>query len=84
MREVVISFGVFAAILWLAPSSGSASPEYGRRTGKECTYCHPPANYTLTDAGKFYQAHKTLKGYQPKAEPKTEPAKPGAESDKHR
>jgi hypothetical protein len=45
-----------------------ASPEYARRTQKDCSYCHPPKNYTLTDAGKYYQAHrKSLQGYVPKA-----------------
>lgn len=70
MRHLVLSIGVFLSILWLSPSPGVASPEYSRRTQKECSYCHPPANFTLTDAGKYYQAHKTLKGYQPKTEPK--------------
>lgn len=79
MHNLVLSLGVFVAILWLSPSAGTASPVYSRRTGKECTYCHPPTNYTLTDAGKFYQSHKTLKGYQPR----TEPRKPEGESNKH-
>jgi hypothetical protein len=79
MRELVLVFGALAAIVWLSPSPGIASPEYSRRTGKECAYCHPPTNYTLTDAGKFYQSHKTLKGY----EPKTEPRKPKTESNKN-
>lgn len=70
MRHLMISAAIFAAILWFSPSASVASPEYARRTGKECNYCHPPANYTLTDAGKYYQAHKTLKGYEPKVEPK--------------
>ena len=70
MRHLILSASVAAAILGLLPSTTVASPEYSRRTQKECNYCHPPANYTLTDAGKYYQAHKTLKGYQPKVEPK--------------
>lgn len=78
MRHLIPCAGIAAAILWLSPSSGVASPEYSRRTQKECNYCHPPTNYTLTEAGKYYQEHKTLKGYQPKAEPKkTAPGRPG-------
>jgi len=43
-----------------------ANPEYGRKTGKECNYCHPPNNFNLTAAGKYYKEHgKSLKGYVP-------------------
>lgn len=70
MRHLLLCAGVAAAIFWICPSASLASPEYSRRTQKECSYCHPPSNYTLTEAGKYYQAHKTLKGYQPKVEPK--------------
>ena len=46
-----------------------ATPEYGRKTAKECNYCHPPKNFQLTEAGKYYQEHhKSLKGYVPKPE----------------
>lgn len=81
MRHLILSASFAAAIMWLLPSKTAASPEYSRRTQKECNYCHPPANYTLTDAGKYYQAHKTLKGYQPKVEPpKPGTGQPSAQS----
>lgn len=70
MRNLILSAAIFVTVLYFSPSPGVASPEYARRTQKDCNYCHPPANYTLTNAGKYYQAHKTLKGYQPKDEPK--------------
>jgi hypothetical protein len=66
----------FAALLLAA--SAFANPEYSRRTGKECNYCHPPKNFRLNEAGKYYRDHgKSLKGYVPSAtpQPKTPPAR---------
>jgi hypothetical protein len=53
----------------LAAGAAFATPEYGRKSGKECNYCHPAGNYQLTDAGKYYQQHKSLKGYVPPVKP---------------
>src|SRR5579883_3277936 len=75
MRRFLCSGVVFVAVFWLLPSSEEASPVYSRRTNKECTFCHPPTNYNLTEAGKYYQEHKTLNGYQPKDEKKADPKK---------
>ena len=49
-------------------------PEYTKATKKACTFCHKenkPADKdamskNLTDAGKYYQEHKSLDGYTPK------------------
>lgn len=65
MSKFLLSAAVFAAILYLAPSRSFATPEYSRRSDKECSYCHPAKGYSLTEAGKYYKEHKTLKGYQP-------------------
>ena len=48
--------------------------EYTKATKKACLFCHKtnqPAkkdvmNSNLTDAGKYYQEHKSLDGYQEK------------------
>lgn len=64
MRSSLVGAAVFLATLWLLPTKSVGSPVYSRRTNKDCTYCHPPTNYNLTDAGKYYQEHKTLNGYQ--------------------
>jgi hypothetical protein len=64
--------------IWLLPTGTAGSPVYSRRTDKDCTYCHPPTNYNLTDAGKYYQQHKTLKGYQPKQDQKKDAPKKSA------
>lgn len=75
MRSLLCSVTVLLAIYSFLPMGSTASPVYSRRTQKDCTYCHPPTNYNLTEAGKYYQQHKTLQGYQ---EPrKTEPKKAG-------
>jgi len=65
MGKFILSAAVFAAILYLIPTASFATPEYSRRSDKECNYCHPAKGYTLTDAGKYYKDHKTLKGYVP-------------------
>jgi hypothetical protein len=49
-------------------------PEYTKETKKTCTFCHAknvPGNKAemqknLTDAGKYYQEHKSLDGFAPK------------------
>ena len=44
-------------------------PEYTKATKKACVYCHTDykANpKSLTDAGKYYNEHKSLDGYQDK------------------
>ena len=49
------------------PKVGGAKPDYTRRTGQTCEYCHPPNSRALNDAGEYYAAHKrSLAGYKPK------------------
>ena len=74
MRPFLFATVVLIAILCLVPREAVTSPVYSRRTNKECSYCHPPNTYNLNEAGKYYQDHKTLNGYQPKgATKKTDP-----------
>jgi hypothetical protein len=48
--------------------------EYTKQTKKACTFCHQKnepgnkdaMNKNLTDAGKYFQEHKSLDGYQEK------------------
>ena len=70
MRTFLSATAVLFANLCLAPREAASSPVYSRRTNKECSYCHPPNTYNLNDAGKYYQEHKSLNGYQPKETPK--------------
>jgi len=49
-------------------------PEYTKATKKACLYCHQKneasnkdaMSKNLTEAGKYYQEHKSLDGYQGK------------------
>ncbi len=66
MRPFFLAAAVLVAILCLVPREAATSPVYSRRTNKECAYCHPPNTYNLNGAGKYYQEHRSLDGYQPK------------------
>jgi len=60
------------AIIVLAVFSGcmltiaSAKPEYAKKEGKPCTFCHVKmGSKELNDAGKYYKAHDhSLEGYK--------------------
>jgi hypothetical protein len=45
----------------------TAKPEYAKKEGKACTYCHVKAGQKdLNDAGKYYKEHNhSLEGYKP-------------------
>jgi hypothetical protein len=47
-------------------SLGISKPEYSKKEGKACTFCHPPGKFKeLTDAGKYYKDHNhSLEGYK--------------------
>ncbi len=67
---------IVIAVASLLPAVASANPEYSRRTGKECNYCHPANTFRLNDAGKYYKEHKSLKGFVlPPATPVPNPPK---------
>jgi hypothetical protein len=54
---------VLATIIAIPFSMGK--PEYGKKEGKACTFCHPPGKFKeLNDAGKYYKDHNhSLEGY---------------------
>jgi hypothetical protein len=55
---------VLATIIAIPFSMGK--PEYGKKEGKACTFCHPPGKFKeLNDAGKYYKDHNhSLEGYK--------------------
>ena len=61
--------------LALAVLSGSlltlatAKPEYAKKEGKACTFCHPAGKFKeFTEAGKYYKGHNhSLEGYKASA-----------------
>jgi len=66
MKVVRLLLLVTIALL-IAIAVGISKPEYAKKEGKTCSFCHvggkPPA---LTEAGKYYKEHNhSLKGYEP-------------------
>ena len=62
--KILAALAIFSgSLLTLA----TAKPEYAKKEGKPCTFCHvKPGSKELTDAGKYYQAHNhSLEGYKP-------------------
>jgi len=60
---------VFGALVVLAGSAltlVNAKPEYSKKEGKACTFCHAAGKFKeLTDAGKYYMNHThSLEGYK--------------------
>ncbi len=66
-----LKYFVPAAILALGvaitATNTQAKPEYAKKEGKTCVYCHVKAgSKDLNDAGKYYKEHNhSLVGYQP-------------------
>lgn len=70
--EILALAGIFSGAFFFSAGTGVAKPEYARRTGKECSFCHPSDSWNLKDAGKYYRDHHySLQGYVEPA-----PAKP--------
>ena len=72
MRRVVssaIACAVALGCVFVNAVPAAAKPEYTRKTTKGCAFCHQPPGYNLTDAGKYYADHGSLKGYKPKPKP---------------
>ena len=63
---------LFGGLLVIIVLSGSlltvatAKPEYAKKEGKTCVFCHVKMGVKeLNDAGKYYKDHKhSLKGYK--------------------
>lgn len=70
--KLAVSAGIVAVAVFFSATTSWAVPEFARKTKKECSFCHPPDSWNLTEAGRYYREHKhSLEGYQPKS-----PAKP--------
>ena len=50
----------------------TAKPEYSKKEGKKCVFCHTKmGSKELNEAGKYYQEHNhSLEGYKAPAESK--------------
>ena len=57
---------ILAAGLLVPVRISPAKPDYTRRTGKDCEFCHPADSRKLNQAGEYYRDHgNSLKGYRP-------------------
>lgn len=66
MRLLKLFVLVFSLALVMSTLS-VAKPEYSKKEGKGCTYCHTKmGSKELNDAGKYYKEKGTLKGYEEK------------------
>jgi len=63
LLKVLIATSVFCACLL---TLATAKPEYSKKEGKGCTFCHVKAgSKDLNAAGNYYQEHDhSLKGYK--------------------
>jgi len=64
LLKILIAFAILSGSL---VTLATAKPEYAKKEGKKCTFCHTKAgSKELNDAGKYYQAHNhSLEGYKP-------------------
>ncbi len=63
--KLVKLFGLVLALGLMASTMMVAKPEFAKKEGKACTFCHVKAGSTdLNDAGKYYKEKGTLKGYE--------------------
>jgi cytochrome c553 len=63
LLKVLFAVAVLSASLL---SIATAKPEYAKKEGKACTFCHvKTGSKELNDAGKYYKEHDhSLKGYK--------------------
>ena len=67
--KVIVPAALVVGGFMVCSTASYGKPEFTKETKKACTYCHVDAKKTpkdLKDAGKYYQQHKSLDGYQDK------------------
>jgi cytochrome c553 len=72
--KLIVPAAIVLGGFLVCSTASYGKPEYTKATKKACTFCHQknePGNKeamskNLTDAGKYYQEHKSLDGYQGK------------------
>jgi len=72
--KLIVPAAIVLGGILVCSTASYGKPEYTKSTKKACTFCHAknePGNKdamtkNLTDAGKYYQEHKSLDGYQEK------------------
>ncbi|HEY1239668.1 MAG TPA: hypothetical protein VGF16_03885 [Bryobacteraceae bacterium] len=67
--KLIIPAVILAGGFLLCSTATYGKAEFTKATKKACVYCHVDAQKApkeLKDAGKYYQEHKTLDGYEEK------------------
>jgi hypothetical protein len=64
--KLAIPAAVLTIGFLICTSASYGKPEYAKKEGKTCTFCHVKlGDKELNDAGKFYQGHDhSLDGYK--------------------
>lgn len=63
LLRMIVGFALASVIV--AAGVARASEKIATETGKACTACHDkPGSKLLTDSGKYYEAMKSLDGYE--------------------
>ena len=64
--KIIRSLLLLTLAAFIGVSMVMSKPEYAKKEGKACTFCHPPGKFKeLTDAGKYYKEHNhSLEGYK--------------------
>jgi len=67
--KVFLPAAVVVSGILVCASGSYGKQEYTKQTKKACTFCHVDAQKKakeLKEAGKYFQEHKSLDGYQEK------------------
>jgi len=64
--KIIQTLILIGLALILALPFGMGKPEYAKKEGKACTFCHPAGKMKeLTPAGQYYKDHNhSLEGYK--------------------
>jgi hypothetical protein len=69
--HTILGITALAGGMFLNLSYSFAKTEYTKKEKKPCTFCHKSksakdaSSEDLNDAGKYYEKHKTLEGFEP-------------------
>lgn len=67
--KLIVPAAIVLGGFLVCSTASYGKPEYTKATKKACTVCHVDAQKSpkdLKEAGKYYQEHKSLDGYQEK------------------
>ncbi len=67
--KVILPAAIALGGFLLCTTTSYGTADIAKKTGQKCVYCHTDMKQakdakTLTDAGKYYNEHKTLDGYK--------------------